>query len=158
MRRLWIAVLVVAVMTAAACAHPTEDPLPGETATTSSPDRPSTSTPTGADQTEEVCEEALERSNEVVAEIEEKIGQAQANPATATATLLALRTTATEWKEDLQEYAERPIRGEVRDALNEGVEVIDEILAMPPQELANNADQAQEDIEGFIDDLERACA
>jgi len=159
MRKSWIAVLVVAVMTAAACAPPTEDPLPGETVATptSGPRRPSTSTPTGADQTEAVCKEALERSNEVVEEIKQKIAQAQANPATATATLLALRTTATEWKKDLEEYAERPIRAEVRRALNDGVEVIDELLAMPPQELANNADQAQRDIEGFLEDLERAC-
>jgi hypothetical protein len=153
-----IALLVIAAVTAAACAHPTEDPLPGQSAAPTTSTRTQTSGQTGGDQTEAVCAEALDRSHEVVDEIKAKITEAQANPGSATVALLSVRTAATQWKKDLQEFADRPIRSDVRDALNEGVDLIDELLAKNPQELAGEAEQAQEDIENFLDDLESACA
>jgi hypothetical protein len=157
MRKSRIALLVIAAVTAVACAHRNEDPLPGETPAPTTSTRADTSTATGGDQTETVCEEALDRSQEVVDEIKAKISEAQANPGSATAALLTVRATATRWKDDLEEFASRPIRSDVRDALNEGVNLIDELLAKNPQELAGEATQAQADIENFLDDLRTAC-
>jgi hypothetical protein len=159
MRRSWIALLVVATVTAIACAHPHEDPLPGEPTTSESSQRP-TSTATnggGGDETATVCTQAIDRSQEVVDQIKTQITAAQANPATAPAVLLTVRSTATRWKQDLQGFANRNIRSDVRDALNQGIDVIDQLLATSPQELATQADQAQQKIQGFLDKLRSAC-
>jgi hypothetical protein len=157
MRRSWIALVVIAALTAIACAHPTEDPLPGEPTPSATRARSTDPAPSGSDQTEQVCEEALDRSHEVVDEIRDKIADAQANPGNATTALLSVRAIATEWKNDLEDFADRPIRRDVRDAINQGIDVIDDLLATNPQRLASEADEAQQKIEDFLDDLESAC-
>lgn len=161
MRRPLIALLLAAALAAtAACAHPQNiAPRPGESTTTTRAAPPRT-TAAGVDETEVVCTEAQSVSDDAVGELTETLERAQSaassgNNAAALAAATEAKQIATEWKSDLEEFASRPIRSDVRETLEDGIAMIDELLNTNPQNL--NPTQAQGDVEDFIDDLERAC-
>src|SRR5262252_8702943 len=141
MRRSGMALLVIATVTAIACAHPHEDALPGQPTASATSHRPTSTTggtPTASgDETAAVCQEALDRSSQVVDQIKAKIAAAQADPASATVALLTVRGTATQWKTDLQGYADRHTSSKVHDALENGISVIDDLLNTSPEQLAS---------------------
>ena len=160
MRRPLIVLLLAAALAAtAACAHPQNiAPRPGESTTTTR--TPPRTTAAGADETEEVCTEAQSVSDDAVGELTETLERAQSaassgNNAAALAAATQAKQIATEWKSDLEEFASRPIRSDVRETLEDGIAMIDELLNTNPQNL--NPTQAQGDVEDFIDDLERVC-
>ncbi len=161
MRRSLAAVLVIAALVLVGCAHPTEDPLPGETT-----ERTRTSSPSnggdngGDDETEAVCTEALDVSNDAVDELNGHVDDVRAaiadgNTGAATAAGLAAKTTATGWRNDLADLAERPVDDAVRDVLDDGVAMIDGLIETDPREL--DPAEVEDDVTGFIDDLEQAC-
>lgn len=161
MRRPLVALLLAAALTAtAACANPQNiAPKPGESTTTTRANPPQTTT--GNDQTEQVCAQAQSVSDDAVAELTDKLEEAQSaansgNTAAALAAANEARRIATDWKSELEDLTSRPIRADVRNTLQDGIDVIDEILNTNPQNL--DARQAQGDIEDFLDDLERVCA
>lgn len=163
MRRSLVAVLLAAALTAiAACANPQNiHPKPGESTTTRANPTTSTATATGADETAQVCREAQSVSDDAVEELTAKLQEAQsaATSGNNTAALTAAseaRRIATDWKSDLEDLADRPIRADVRDTLEDGIDTIDRILTTNPQNL--NPRQAERDVQEFLDDLERVCA
>jgi hypothetical protein len=158
MRRSWVALLVVAAVTAMACAHPNEVPLPGESVP---PSRQTTGSSSGPDETRTVCAQAQSASDAAVANLLAKLEEAQSaiaagNQAAALVAANSARTLATQWKGDLEGFAARPIRANVRSVLDQGVDLIDDLLGTDPQNL--DAAAAREQVEQFLDDLERACA
>jgi hypothetical protein len=165
MRRPLVALLLAAALatTAVACAHPQNiAPKPGESTTTTraNPPRTSTSTSTGTDRTAQVCRQAQSVSDDAVADLTDKLEEAQAaatagNNAAALAAASEARRIATTWKGELKDLADQPIRADVRRTLEDGIKVIDKILNTNPQNL--NPRQAQGEIEDFLDDLERVC-
>lgn len=165
MRRSLVAALLIASLAAAAgCAHPQNlAPKPGETTTTTraTPPRTSTSTASGEDETEQVCTEAQSVSDDAEAELTEKLDEAQGamsagNTAVALAAATEAKSIAQDWKSELEDLADRPIDADVRSTLEDGIDTIDTILNTDPRQL--NPDEAREDVEGFLDDLERVCA
>ena len=161
MRRSIVALLLAAALAAtAACAHPQNiAPKPGETTTTTrtTPPRPTTSQ---ADETAQVCTQAQSVSDDAVAELTDQLEDAQSaadsgNTAAALAAATKAKQIATDWKSDLEDFAERPIRSEVRTTLEDGIDVIDKLLNTNPQHL--NPTEARRDVEDFLDDLERVC-
>jgi hypothetical protein len=167
MRRPLVAVLLAAALittAAAACAHPQNiAPKPGESTTTTRASTPTTASTTtsGADETERVCNEATSISDNAVDELTEKLEQAQSaanagNNAAALTAASEARRIATDWKSDLEDLARRPIRADVRNTLEDGIDTIDRILNTNPQNL--NPRQAERDVTKFLEDLERVCA
>ena len=168
MRRSWLALLVVAAVTVIACAHPTEDPLPGETladptATATHTARPTPSrsgTPTRTSDpavTEEVCDDAQSVTQDAVDEIMAKVAQAQANPAAAIAQAIVI---GEEWKSKLEDFRDEPVTTPVRDTLDEGIDMIDDLLRTlrtNPTSLISQANQIQDQIDEFQDNLADAC-
>jgi hypothetical protein len=160
MRRSLAAVLVIASLVLVSCANPTEDPLPG-TSTTPERTRTTSSPPNGGeDETEAVCDEAQETSNDAVEELNGHVADVRAaisagNTGAATSAGLAARTTATGWRDDLAGLAERPIDDEVRGVLDDGVAMIDELIETDPREM--DPTEVQSRVDGFLDDLERVC-
>ena len=163
-RRSWLVLLVVAAVTALACAHPTEDPLPGEpvaepTRTTRSA-TPSASHSTGSSDpavTRQVCEDAQDVTKDAVAQIMAKISQAQSNPTAAIASAIII---GEQWKSDLKDFRDKPITAPVRDVLDQGIDLIDDLLRTlrtNPMSLVSQASQIQEQIADFQDDLAGAC-
>lgn len=161
MRRSIVALLLTAALAAtAACAHPQNiAPKPGETTTTTrtSPPRPTT---TGADETAQVCTQAQSVSDDAVAELTDQLEEAQSaadsgNTAAALAAATEAKQIATDWKSELEDFADRPIRSDVRSTLEDGIDMIDELLNTNPQNL--DATQARGDVEDFLDELERVC-
>jgi hypothetical protein len=159
MRRSFAAVLLIAILGGtAACAHPHEVPRAGE-----SPRAGVTSqtTPTSPDETPTVCSQAQSVSNSAVADLTTQLGAAQAalaanDQATALAAAAQARIIATNWKSQLQAFAGRNVNPSVRDALSNGVSVIDSILTTPPQNL--NASTAEQQVNDFLSKLRSACA
>jgi hypothetical protein len=157
MRRSWVALLVVAAVTAIACAHPNEVPLPGESV---SPSRQPTANTSGPDETTAVCNQAQSVSRTAVDRLLAKLDEAQSalasgNQAAALTAATAAKALATDWKEDLEGFAARPVQANVRAELRQGVELIDELLGTPPQNLDPTAARAE--VEEFLDDLDRVC-
>jgi hypothetical protein len=163
MRRSLVAALLIASLAAAAgCANPQNiAPKPGESTTTTRPPRTSTSTSSsGGDETEQVCAEAQSVSDDAVAELTEKLEEAQSaassgNTVAALAAANQAKAIAEDWKSELEGFADRPIDDGVRDTLEDRIATIDEILNTNPQQL--DPTEAQRDVEGFLDDLEQAC-
>lgn len=165
MRRLLaVGLLIASLAAAAACANPQNiAPKPGESTTTTrtTPPQTTTTSASGGDETEEVCREAQAVSDDAVAELNDKLTEAQSaasagNNAAALAAATEAKQIATEWKADLEEFASRPIDDDVRDTLEEGIAMIDELLSTNPQDL--NPTQAQRDVDNFLDDLEEVCS
>jgi hypothetical protein len=159
-----VAVLLAAALAApAACANPQNiHPKPGETTTTTgaTPQTSVAGATTGADETDQVCEQATSISEDAMDKLTEKLEQAQSaantrNNAGAMGAVNEARRIATDWKSDLEELARRPIRSDVRTTLEGGVETIDRILTTNPQNL--DPQQAERDIQEFLEDLDRAC-
>ncbi|MBX6752090.1 MAG: hypothetical protein IRY85_20925 [Micromonosporaceae bacterium] len=166
MRRPLVAVLLAAALTAtaAACAHPQNiAPKPGETTTTTRANTPTTArtTTAGTDETEQVCAQATSTSKDAVDQLTDKLEQAQTaanagNNAGALAAASEARRIATDWKSDLTDLARRPIRADVRTTLENGIATIDRILTTNPQNL--DPRQAERDVRGFLEDLDRVCS
>jgi hypothetical protein len=163
MRRPLVAVLLAAALTVtAACAHPQNiAPKPGESTTTTRANPTTRTTTSGADETDRVCTQAKSISDKAVDDLSGKLQQAQSaassgNNAGALAAASEARRIATEWKSDLEDLADRPIRADVRNTLEDGIETIDTILTTNPQNL--NARQAERDVRDFLEDLERVCS
>jgi hypothetical protein len=159
MRRSFAAVLLIATLAGtAACAHPHEVPRKGESSKAVS--TPAT-TPTTADETPTVCSQAQSVSAKAVDDLTTQLAAAQAalaanDQAAALAAAVQARTVGTNWKLQLQAFAGRNVKPSVRDALNNGVSMIDSILATPPQNL--DATTAQRQVTDFLDQLRSACS
>ena len=159
-RSLAALLMITALTTTAACAHPHEVPLPGESTTAPRNTRTTSGTSGAADETAAVCREAQSNSDAAVAKLTDKLEDAQSaigsgNQAAALAAATAAKSIANDWKDDLEGFADRNISSPVRTVLNDGVEMIDELLATPPQSL--NADKAKDQVDEFLDDLDAAC-
>jgi hypothetical protein len=156
MRRSFAAVMLIATLAgAAACAHPHEVPRKGE-----SPQTGSTSATT-PDETATVCAQAQSVSNTAVDDLTTQLAAAQAalaanDQAAALAAAVQARTIGTNWKSQLQGFADRNVNPSVRAALSSGVSTIDSILTTPPQNL--NADTARQQVNDFLNKLRSACA
>lgn len=164
MRRSLLAALLIASLAAAAgCANPQNiAPKPGESTTTtrSTPTQTRTTTASTGDETEEVCEQALSASDEAEAELTDKLQEAQSaasagNTAAALTAANEAKRIAEDWKSELEDLAERPIDRDVRDTLQDGVDTIDELLTLPPQQL--DPVQSRREVERFLDALEDVC-
>jgi hypothetical protein len=167
-RTSWLALLVVAAVTALACAHPTEDPLPGETlaqpsesAQTASPSPSHSTGPTSGSSdpvvTRQVCEDAQDVTKNAVDQIMSKISQAQSNPTAAIASVIII---GEQWKSKLKDFRDKAISAPVRDVLDQGIDLIDDLLhtlRTNPTSLVSQANQIQDQIDGFKDDLASAC-
>jgi hypothetical protein len=132
--------------------------LPGEP--TPEPTRTTRAASNGDDQTEQTCDDALEVSNNSVTELNDQVEDVQSaiaanNTAAATSAGLAAKATATAWRDELADLAERPISDDLRGVLNDGVDMIDGILETDPRQL--DADEVQGDVDAFMDDLEQVC-
>ncbi|HEY7223362.1 MAG TPA: hypothetical protein VH561_07115 [Micromonosporaceae bacterium] len=160
MRRPSVVVLMIAaVITGIACAHPHEVPLPGQSpASTGSPSASASAPATGADQTSAVCDEALRATNDAKTEITAQINQVQGNPGGAAAALLTARAKATQLRSNLQDLRNRPIRANVRDALDQGIALLDHFLGESVQQLTAEGAQAEQQLQDFLDTLSTACA
>jgi hypothetical protein len=164
MRRSLVAALLIAALAAAAgCANPQNiAPRPGESTTTTRNQPPRTTDSNGGeDETEQVCAEAQAASDDAVAELTEKLEEAQSaassgNNVAALAAANQAKAIAEDWKGELEDFAGRSIDDDVRNTLQDGVDMIDELLNTNPQDL--NPTEAQRDVEGFLDDLEEVCA
>lgn len=162
-RSLVVALLVAGLAAAAGCAHPQNlAPKPGESTTTSRPARTTASSGNnGGDQTEQVCRDAQDVSDDAVADLNDKLGEAQAaansgNNAAALAAATQAKQVATDWKSELEEFAAKPIDADVKGVLEDGIDTLDELLTTNPQNL--NPTQARGDVEAFLDDLEEVCS
>jgi hypothetical protein len=162
-RPLVVALLIATLAAAAGCANPQNiAPKPGESTTTTRPPRTNTSTSSsGGDETEAVCAEAQSVSDDAVGELTEQLEEAQSaassgNNVAALAAANQAKAIAEDWKSDLEAFTERPIDDGVRGTLEDGIDVIDELLTTNPQNL--DPVEAQRDVEGFLDDLEEACS
>jgi hypothetical protein len=159
MRRSFAAVMLIATLAgAAACAHPHEVPRKGESPQTGTT---SANTPTTPDETATVCSEAQSVSTTAVDDLTSQLAAAQADlaandQAAALAAALQARTIGTNWKSQLQGFADRNVKPSVRDALTSGVNTIDSILSTSPQDL--NANTAQQQVNDFLDKLRSACS
>jgi hypothetical protein len=156
-----LAVLVVGISLAAgACAHPNEVPLPGESPSPT-PRVSRTTQTTGADETAEVCREAQDESEDAVATLTDQLDEAStAYNAGKTAEALAAyneaKETGTEWADTLDELAGRPIEAKVRTVLEDGSEMITDLVNTPPQNI--DPEDAEDQINEFLDDLDAACS
>jgi hypothetical protein len=86
-----------------------------------------------------------------------KIAQAQANPAAAIASAIII---GEQWKSKLEDLRDKPISAPVRDVLDQGIDLIDDLLhtlRTNPTSLVSQANQIQDQIDGFKDDLAGAC-
>ncbi len=151
--------LVATLAGAGACAHPNEVPLPGESPSPTPRASRSTAT-TGADETREVCREAQDESEDAVATLGDKLTEAStAYNAGKTAEALAAyneaKETGTEWAGTLEDLADRNIESRVRTVLQDGAEMITDLVSTPPQNI--DPDEAEDQINEFLDDLEAAC-
>ena len=167
-RQSWLALLVVSAVTAVACAHPTEDPLPGEpvaepTRTTqsatpsTSQGTPSTSGSSDPAVTRQVCTDAQAVTKDAVDQIMSKISQAQSNPTAAIASAIMI---GEQWKSKLKDFRDKPISAPVRTVLDQGISLIDDLLhtlRTNPMSLVSQANQVQTQIDGFKTDLAGAC-
>jgi hypothetical protein len=158
MRRSFAAVMLVAVLAGtAACAHPHEVPKPGES--TSAVSTPKTTA--SSDETGPVCTQAQSASNQAVADLTAQLTAAQSalsagNQVAALAAAAQAKSIASDWKTKLQGFANRPIKSSVRDVLTRGIALIDGLLNANPQTL--DATKAQQQVNGFLDDLKAACS
>jgi hypothetical protein len=117
MRKVLTVTAIAAIaLGAVACAEPT--PSPSATGTAGATSAPATTT--AADQTKEVCTEALSTESTSAAAVVAKINEINqgANPMTVRTEVLSIVNT---WKSTFADLAQRPIKPEVKASLDEHV-------------------------------------
>ncbi len=164
MRRSRLALLVVAAVTALACANPHETPLPGETqpspseTTASATGAPAT---TGADQTASVCRDARSESSSKVTLLKAEIAKA-ADPSQLLTALTAAERLGQEWVDNLKKLRAKNISAPVKRVLDDGIELLEGLVSkIKNRDMTLMQESVQqeivEQIDDFLADLDDVC-